>query len=155
MDKHKDLHCYTMCEEPTCSGVQQLNEEELPVVDNAVWSNFLTPIKENALAVLVTTLQPSNELINSQDKMRENCSLSIPDHFEQWQASNSNNQVLEIIKNLQDFEDGWNKGGHFGPRWFDSKKSPRLIKVGKGSSVNHPGVSSGIFSFTLSMVGIT
>jgi len=67
----------------------------------------------------------------------ENCSLSIPDYFEQCRSSNNNNQVLEIIKFLQDFKDGWNKE-HFCQGWFGPKKSPKLIKVWKRSSVSHP-----------------
>jgi hypothetical protein len=54
-----------------------MNEEELPEEDNAVSSDFLAPVKEDASTISVSTFQPSNELIDSQDKMRENCSLSI------------------------------------------------------------------------------
>jgi hypothetical protein len=93
MDKHEDPPCYRACEdfheEPTCSSFQQMNEEELPEEDNAMWSDFLIPFKE--------------------DKIEESCNLSIPDHFEQWQTFNSNSQVLRIIKNLQRFKVSWNK----------------------------------------------
>jgi hypothetical protein len=72
--------------------------------------DFLAPVKEDASIISVSTLQPSNELIDSQDKIRENCSLSFLDYFEQWNSSSNNIQVLEIIKFLQVFKDGWNKG---------------------------------------------
>jgi hypothetical protein len=67
--------------------------EELPEADNARWFDFLAPIKEDASTISVSTFQPSNELIDSQDIIRENCSLSIPDYFEQCRSSNNNSEV--------------------------------------------------------------
>jgi hypothetical protein len=46
-----------------------MNVEELPEEDNAMWSDFLAPVKEDASTISVSTFQPSNELIDSQDKM--------------------------------------------------------------------------------------
>jgi hypothetical protein len=91
--------------------------------------------------------------------MEGNFSLSMSYHYEYWLASHLDSHEQQSIQSLHDlsYSSVWLKGRRsMVLRWFFLTKSSKLIKLGKGSSVSHPGL--GLFrhlrhQFTHSMGG--
>jgi hypothetical protein len=86
-------------------------------------------------------------------------SLSMSYHYEYWLASHLDSHEQQSIQNLHglSYSSVWLKGRRMMLLgWFFLIKSSKLIKLGKGSSVSHPGL--GLFRhlwhhFTHSMGG--
>ena len=74
--------------------------------------------------------------------MKGNSSLSVSYHYEYWLAFHLDSHVLQGIKILHGLSNSsvWlNRGRSMILGWFFLTKSSKLIKLGKGSSVSHPG----------------
>ena len=107
----------------------------------------------------VSTFQPEEELMQNYLELEGNFSLSMSDHYDSWLASHLDSheqQSIQILHSLS-YSNVWLKGGRsMVLGWFFLTKSSKLIKLGKGSSVSHPGL--GLFRhlwhhFTHSMGG--
>ena len=56
------------------------------------------------LAVVASTLQPSDEMISGNGKMEIKFRPSIPDNVDQWKVFKDDDKLLRFIHNLQEFE---------------------------------------------------
>jgi hypothetical protein len=75
-------------------------------------------------------------------KMEGNFSLSMSYHYEYWLAFHLDSHEQQSIKRLHglSYSSIWLNGGRgmiLG--WFFITKNSKLIKLGKGSSMSHPG----------------
>jgi hypothetical protein len=102
---------------------------------------------ENSMMVPVTcsfsVSQPEEELMQNYMEMEGNFSLSMSDHYDSWLASHLDSheqQSIQILHSLS-YSSVWLKGRRIVVlgRFFLIKSS-KLIKLGKGSSVSHPGL---------------
>jgi hypothetical protein len=124
---------------------------------------FLSSDFENLVMVPVicssSVSQPEDELMQNYMEMEGTFSLSMSYHYEYWLASHLDSHEQQNIQSLHGLSGSsvWLKGRRvmlIG--WFFLRKSSKLIKLGKGSSVSHPGL--GLFRhmwhhFTHSMGG--
>jgi hypothetical protein len=103
--------------------------------------------------------QPKDLLMQNYMEMEGTFSLSMSYHYEYWLASHLDSheqQSIQILHGLS-YSSVWLKGRRMLVLgWFFLRKSSKLIKLGKGSSVSHPGL--GLFRhlwhhFTHSMGG--
>jgi len=90
-----------------------------------------------------STSQPKDELMQSYEEMEGDFSLSMSYHYEYWLASHldSHKQQSNQILHSLSYSSVWLKGRKsMVLGWFFLIKSSKLIKLGKGSSVSHPGL---------------
>jgi hypothetical protein len=106
----------------------------------------LDNLEENSVMVPVTcsfsTSQPKDELMQNYEEMEGNFSLSMSYHYEYWLAFHLDSHEQQSIKSLHglSYSSVWLNGRRsmiLG--WFFLTKNSKLIKLGKGSSVSHPG----------------
>ena len=55
------------------------------------------------LDVVVSTLQPSEELLNGDGKLEINFIPSVPDNMEHWKVFHDDEQILKFIHNIEEF----------------------------------------------------
>ena len=55
------------------------------------------------LAVAASTLQPSEELLNGDGKLEINFRPSVPNNMEHWQVFQSDEQILKLLHNIDEF----------------------------------------------------
>jgi hypothetical protein len=135
-----------------------------PPPDEPVYlKNDFENLEENNMMVPVvcssSVFQPEDKLMQNYVEMEGTFSLSMSYHYEYWLASHLDSHEQQSIQILQglSYSSVWLKGRRMlilG--WFFLIKSSKLIKLGKGSSVSHPGL--GLFRhlwhhFTHSMGG--
>jgi hypothetical protein len=108
---------------------------------------FLNIDFENLMMVPVicssSVSQPKDKLTQNYVEMEGNFSLSMSYHYEYWLASHLDSHEQQSIQSLHDLSCSsvWLKGRRsiiLG--WFFLTKFSKLIKLGKGSSVSHPGL---------------
>jgi hypothetical protein len=135
-----------------------------PPPDEPVFlKNDFENLEENSMMVPVIC---SSSVFQPEDKLRQNYvevegsfSLSMSYHYDNWlvvHLDEHEQQSIQILHGLS-YSSNWLKGRRMiilG--WFFLIKSSKLIKLGKGSSVSHPGL--GLFRhlwhhFTHSMGG--
>ena len=87
--------------------------------------------------------QPKDKLMQDYVELEGTFSLSMSYHYEYWLASHLDSheqQSIQILHSLT-YSRNWLKGRRGMLRcWFFFVKSSKLIKLGKGSSVSHPGL---------------
>ena len=84
----------------------------------------------------------AEEFVQSNGKMEGNFSLSMSYHYEYWLASHLDSHEQQSNQSLHglSYFSVWLKGRRkMIVSWFFLTKSSKLIKLGKGSSVSHPG----------------
>jgi hypothetical protein len=132
-------------------------DEPVFLMDNL--ENF----EENNMMVHVirssSVSQPEDKLMQNNVETEGTFSLSMSYHYEYWLASRLDSRKQENVQIIQglSYSSVWLKGRRMlilG--WFFRRKSSKLIRLGKGSSVSHPGL--GLFRhlwhrFTHSMGG--
>jgi hypothetical protein len=103
-------------------------------------------LEENSLMVPMvcsfSTSQPEDELMQKYVEMEGNFSLTMSYHYEYWLASHLDSHEQQSIHSLNvlSYSSVWLKGRRsMVLGWFFLTKSSKLIKLGKGSSVSHPG----------------
>jgi hypothetical protein len=135
-----------------------------PPPDEPVFlKNDFENLEENSMMVPVmcssSVFQPEDKLMQNYVEMEGTFSLSMSYHYEYWLASHLDSheqQSIQILHGLS-YSSVWLKGRRMMILgWFFLIKSSKLIKLGKGSSVSHPGL--GLFRhlwhhFTHSMGG--
>ena len=106
----------------------------------------LDNLEENSIMVPLTcsfpTSQPKEDFVHNSGKMEGNFSLSMSYHYEYWLASHLDSHEQQSIQSLHglSYFSVWLKGRRMMiVSWFFLTKSSKLIKLGKGSSVSHPG----------------
>jgi hypothetical protein len=104
-------------------------------------------LEENSMMVPVVcsfpTSQPEDELMQNYVEMEGNFSLTMSYHYEYWLASHLDSHEQQSIQSLHglSYSSVWLKGRRsMVLGWFFLTKSSKLIKLGKGSSVSHPGL---------------
>jgi hypothetical protein len=104
-------------------------------------------LEENSMMVPVicssSTSQPEDKLMQNYEEMEGSFSLSMSYHYEYWLASHldSHEQQSNQILHGLSYSNVWLKGRRMMILgWFFLTKSSKLIKLGKGSSVSHPGL---------------
>jgi hypothetical protein len=135
-----------------------------PPPDEPVYlKNDFENLEENSMMVPVicssSVFQPEDKLMQNYVEMEGTFSLSMSYHYEYWLASHLDSHKQQSIQILQglSYSSVWLKGRRMLVLgWFFLIKSSKLIKLGKGSSVSHPGL--GLFRhlwhhFTHSMGG--
>jgi hypothetical protein len=107
---------------------------------------FLNVEFENLMMVPVicssSASQPKDKLMQNYVEMEGNFSLSMSYHYEYWLASHLDSHEQQSIQSLHglSYSSVWSKGRrNMVLGWFFLTKSSKLIKLGKGSSVSHPG----------------
>jgi hypothetical protein len=107
---------------------------------------FLNVDFENLMMVPVicssSVSQPKDKLMQNYVEMEGNFSLSMSYHYEYWLASHLDSHEQQSIQSLHglSYSSVWLKGRRsMVLGWFFLTKSSKLIKLGKGSSVSHPG----------------
>jgi hypothetical protein len=120
-------------------------------------------LEENSMMVPVicssSVSQPKDKLMQDYVELEGTFSLSMSYHYEYWLASHLDSHEQQSIQILHDlsYSSVWLKGRRMMILgWFFLIKSSKLIKLGKGSFVSHPGL--GLFRhlrhhFTHSMGG--
>jgi hypothetical protein len=115
-------------------------EEPISLKENL--DNF----EENSGVVPVTcsfsTYQPKDELMLNYKEIEGNFSLSMSYHYEYWLAFHIDSHEKQGIESLHglSYSSVWLNGRRsmiLG--WFFLTQNSKLIKLGKGSSVSHPG----------------
>jgi hypothetical protein len=108
---------------------------------------FLNADFENLMMVPVicssSVSQPKDKLMQNYVEMEGNFSLSMSYHYEYWLASHLDSHEQQSIQSLHglSYSSVWLKGRRsMVVGWFFLTKSSKLIKLGKGSSVSHPGL---------------
>jgi hypothetical protein len=108
---------------------------------------FLNADFENLMMVPVicssSVSQPKDKLMQNYVEMEGNFSLSMSYHYEYWLASHLDSHEQQSIQSLHglSYSSVWLKGRRsMVLGWFFLTKSSKLIKLGKGSSVSHPGL---------------
>jgi hypothetical protein len=79
------------------------------------------------LAVSTSTLQPSDELLNSQGKMEINFRPLVPDNIDHWHVFRDDKQILNFVHNVQEFSDfnvSYKEEGHEYVEEDDPIKNP-------------------------------
>jgi hypothetical protein len=135
-----------------------------PPPDEPVFlKNDFENLEENFMMVPVicssSVSQPEDALMQNYVELEGSFSLSMSYHYEYWLASHLDSHEQQSIQILHDlsYSSIWLKGRrNMVLGWFFLIKSSKLIKLGKGSSVSHPGL--GLFRhlrhhFTHSMGG--
>jgi hypothetical protein len=117
-----------------------------PPVEPISLEENLDNLEENSIMVPLTcsfpTSQPKEDFVQNNGKMEGNFSLSMSYHYEYWLAfhlGSHEQQSIKILRGLS-YSSVWLKGRRsmiLG--WFFLAKNSKLIKLGKGSSVSHPG----------------
>jgi hypothetical protein len=104
-------------------------------------------LEENSMVVPVvcsfSTFQPEDELMQNYVEMEGNFSLTMSYHYEYLLASHLDSHEQQSIQSLHglSYSSVWLKGRRsMVLGWFFLTKSSKLIKLGKGSSVSHPGL---------------
>jgi hypothetical protein len=104
-------------------------------------------LEENSMMVPVVcsfpTSQPEDELMQNYVEMEGNFSLTMSYHYEYWLASHLDSHEQQSIQSLHglSYSSVWLKGRRsMVLGWFFLTKISKLIKLGKGSSVSHPGL---------------
>jgi hypothetical protein len=104
-------------------------------------------LEENNMMVLVvcsfSTSQPEDELMQNYVEIGGNFSLSMSYHYEYWLASHLDSHEQQSIQSLHGLSycSVWLKGRRsMVLGWFFLTKISKLIKLGKGSSMSHPGL---------------
>jgi hypothetical protein len=104
-------------------------------------------LEENFMMVPVicssSVSQPKVKLMQNYVEMEGTFSLSMSYHYEYWLASHLDSHKHESIQILHglSYSSVWLKGRRMMiVDWFFLVKSSKLIKLGKGSSVSHPGL---------------
>jgi hypothetical protein len=107
---------------------------------------FLNADFENLMMVPVicssSVSQPKDKLMQNYVEMEGNFSLSMSYHYEYWLASHLDSHEQQSNQSLHglSYSSVWLKGRRMMiVSWFFLTKSSKLIKLGKGSSVSHPG----------------
>ena len=90
--------------------------ERLRKYRNAIWDTMeffdalnITEIPRehnilaDRLAVVASTFQPTEELINGEGKFEVNFRPSVPDNVDHWQVFRDDKQILRFIHNVQAF----------------------------------------------------
>ena len=135
-----------------------------PPPDEPVYlRNDFENLEENDMMVPVmcssSSFQPEVELMQNCVELEGSFSLSMSYHYDNWLASHlgkHEQQSIQILQGLS-YSSVWLKGRRVMIiDWFFFMKCSKLIKLGKGSSVSHPGL--GLFRhlrhhFTHSMGG--
>jgi hypothetical protein len=108
---------------------------------------FLSADFENLMMVPVicssSVSQPKDKLMQNYVEMEGNFSLSMSYHYEYWLASHIDSHEQQSIQSLHglSYSSVWLKGRRsMVLGWFFLTKGSKLIKLGKGSSVSHPGL---------------
>jgi hypothetical protein len=108
---------------------------------------FLNVDFENLMMVPVicfsSVSQPKDKLMQNYVEMEGNFSLSKSYHYEYWLASHLDSHEQQSIQSLHglSYSSVWLKGRRsMVLGWLFLTKSSKLIKLGKGSSVSHPGL---------------
>ena len=57
----------------------------------------------NHIAVVASSLQPSQELLDGDGKLEINFRPSVPNNMEHWQVFRDDEQILRFIHNVQEF----------------------------------------------------
>jgi hypothetical protein len=103
-------------------------------------------LEENSMMVPVicssSVSQPKDKLMQNYVEMEGSFSLSMSYHYEYWLASHLDSHEQQSIQSLHglSYSNVWLKGRRMMfVSWFFITKSSKLIKLGKGSSVSHPG----------------
>jgi hypothetical protein len=103
-------------------------------------------LDENSMMVHVvcsfSTSQPRDELMQNYEEMEGNFSLSMSYHYEYWLSFHHDIHEQQSIQSLHGLS--YSSVGLKGRRsmvlgWFSLTKNFKLIRLGKGSSVSHPG----------------
>jgi hypothetical protein len=119
-----------------------------PPPDEPVFlKNNFENLEENFMMVPVvcssSVIQPEDKLIQNYVELEGRFSLSVSYHYEYWLASHLDSheqQSIQIFQGLS-YSSVWLKGRRMLVLdWFFLIKSSKLIKLGKGSSVSHPGL---------------
>jgi hypothetical protein len=106
----------------------------------------LENLEENSIMVPLAcsfpTSKPKEDFVQNNGKMEGNFSLSMSYHYEDWLAFSLGSHEQQNIKILcgLSYSSVWLRGRRsmiLG--WFFLAKISKLIKLGKGSSVSHPG----------------
>jgi hypothetical protein len=104
-------------------------------------------LEENSMMVPVicsfSVSQPKDKLMQNYVEMEGKFSLSMSYHYEYWLASHLDSHEQQSIQSLHglSYSNVWLKGRRsMVLGWFFLTKSSKLIKLGKGSSVSHPGL---------------
>jgi hypothetical protein len=110
-----------------------------PVVLNVDFENsMMVPVIGSSSVV-----QPEDLLMQNCMIMEGNFSLSMSNHYDSWLASHLDSheqQSIQILHSLS-YSSVWLKGRRIMVLgWFFLVKSSKLIRLGKGSSVSHPGL---------------
>jgi hypothetical protein len=107
---------------------------------------FLNVDFENSMMVPMicssSVSQPKDKLMQNYVEMEGNFSLSMSYHYEYWLASHLDSHEQQSIQSLHglSYPSVWLNGRRMMiVSWFFLTKSSKLIKLGKGSSVSHPG----------------
>jgi hypothetical protein len=108
---------------------------------------MILKILKNSMMVPVicssSVFQPEDKLMQNYVEMEGTFSLSMSYHYEYWLASHLDSheqQSIQILHSLS-YSSVWLKGRRMLVLgWFFLIKSSKLIKLGKGSSVSHPGL---------------
>jgi len=119
-----------------------------PPPDEPVYlKNSFENFEENNMMVPVmcssSVYQPEDALMQDYVEMEGSFNLSTSYHYEYWLASHIDSHVQQSIHILQglSYSSVWLKGRRMLVLgWFFLIKSSKLIKLGKGSSVSHPGL---------------
>jgi hypothetical protein len=115
-------------------------EEPISLEDN------LDNLEENSVMVPVTcsfsTSQPNDDFVQNNGKMEGNFSLSVSYHYEYWLAFHLDSHEQQSIKSSHGlaYSSVWLNGGRsmiLG--WFFLTKNSKLLRLGNGSFVSHPG----------------
>jgi hypothetical protein len=106
----------------------------------------LDKLEENCIMVPLTcsfsTSQPKNELMKNYEEMEGDFSLSMSYHYEYWLAFHLDSHEQQNIKRLHglSYPSVWlDRGRSMVLGWFSLTKNSKLIRLGKGSFVIHPG----------------
>jgi hypothetical protein len=106
-------------------------------LDNFEGNGVMVP-----LTCSFSTSQPKDKLMQNYEEMEGNFSLSRSYHYEYWLVFHFDSHEQQSIQRLHglSYSSIWLNGGRsmiLG--WFFLTKNSKLIKLGKGSSVSHPG----------------
>jgi hypothetical protein len=89
-----------------------------------------------------SAFQPEDDLMQNYVEMEGSFSLSMSDHYDNWlvvHLDKHEQQSIQILHSLS-YSSVWLEGRkNMVFDWFFLIKSSKLIKLGKGSSVSHPG----------------
>jgi len=157
--------CFDEVKEIEFENVEYLDDlsSHPPPDEPILLKDNIENLKENSMMVPVTcsssVSQPKDLLVQNYVEMEGTFSLSMSYHYEYWLASHLDSHEQQSIQNLHSlsYSSVWLKGRKsMVLGCFFLIKSSKLIKLGRGSSVSHPGL--GLFrhlrhQFTHSMGG--